>query len=660
MIFCGEYFMKIIGKVVETEIPRFKHRWFGTLEVEYEKQRYRLYMSGTIAQWFIEGETVEINILRRGKRNKKSNTIILDFDDYELYRLWKEERIKVWPVFTKEVSHPRPDPLTGKILYEYKIKAREATFESDFEAIASLEQYHYASKEEIVAIWRCEKCGKFIEANTRPTCPNCRSSKDVHILEIRGSTPASRFLVLELLERKPYEPKIVAYVRVDPPVPSMHRRIEENGKISIEKNIREKVFEENWFHPVFWPEKIAREKMAKLRREFGNRIAIRKIWEDVKWEALKQCETAVSRIARVVVHPDYRADGLGALSAKIAVEWISERAVPEMKKRKHMVEVIAQMARAHPFFEKIGFKYVWDTAGGRPVLYYPITEKAREKLEFFLKNDKYASKHRGVLFRSRYGKVDVLKGPIEIINMTKKYESELDLEKLPTELKELLKAFGVESRVIEQAVFRDANIKINPGEVVVVVGASGAGKTTLARLIIGAEKGFERMLKEKLGYELFERLYKPDSGDVKLPENAKIAAIIPGEIEPSFDNLTLLEKIYSITRDQYMAVEVLNKCGLADAILYRAKFSELSTGQKERAKLAVILAERPNILVIDEFAAHLDVLTAQRVARKINEICRKAGITLIAITHRPEVLNALSPDKILYVGYGTLIEQKYK
>ena len=107
-----------------------------------------------------------------------------------------------------------------------------------------------------------------------------------------------------------------------------------------------------------------------------------------------------------------------------------------------------------------------------------------------------------------------------------------------------------------------------------------------------------------------------------------------------------------------MAVEVLNKCGLADAILYRAKFSELSTGQKERAKLAVVLAEKPNLLVIDEFAAHLDVLTARRVARKINEICRQAGITLIAITHRPEVIDALSPDKILYVGYGTLIEQQ--
>jgi len=100
-VITGENSMKIKGKVVETEPPQFKHRWFGILEVECNKQRYRLYMSGTIAQWFIEGEKVEISILKKGKKDKKTNTVILDFDDYELYRLWKGERIKVWPVLAR-------------------------------------------------------------------------------------------------------------------------------------------------------------------------------------------------------------------------------------------------------------------------------------------------------------------------------------------------------------------------------------------------------------------------------------------------------------------------------------------------------------------------------------------------------------------------------
>jgi len=101
-------------------------------------------------------------------------------------------------------------------------------------------------------------------------------------------------------------------------------------------------------------------------------------------------------------------------------------------------------------------------------------------------------------------------------------------------------------------------------------------------------------------------------------------------------------------------------CGLSDAVFYRAKFSELSTGQKERAKLASLLAEKPNVLIIDEFTAHLDALTARRVARKLSEIARKAGITVIVATNRSEVLDALVPDKIVYVGYGSVkvIEKK--
>jgi len=48
-----------------------------------------------------------------------------------------------------------------------------------------------------------------------------------------------------------------------------------------------------------------------------------------------------------------------------------------------------------------------------------------------------------------------------------------------------------------------------------------------------------------------------------------------------------------------------------------------------------------------------------RVARKIGQIARQAGITLVAITHRKEVIDALEPDKVIYVGYGiTKVEER--
>ena len=621
----------MIGKVVGRDIPKFKHRWFGTIDVEADGKTYTLYTAG-VAKWLFEGDKVEIVIKSKPKEIKGSLTLL--FEDYELYRYYGREKVKIWPYWFKEVKYPRYSPF-GNVLYEYRIRAREAVFESDFEAIAELEQYHYASEKEKIALWRCDGCERFFEANVKQECPYC-GSDDVHIVEIKGSTPASRFLILELAEREEYEPKVVAYVRVDPPIPLMHRRLPDGRVV---RNIREKVFPYSWFHPVYSPELVMKQKYKEFRKRFGKKIARQKVWEIAIWEAMRRSNTACSRIARVVVHPDYRSDGLGMLAVKLAVEWISERRVPEMKKRKHLVETIAQMARFNPFFEKVGFKYVWDTASGRPVLYYPITDRAREVIDKFLKEDEFARMHGGKLCVSRYGKVEPLKSPIVFRNVSKVFESHLDLSKLDSDVRDLLSAFGVRHRVIERHVIRNATFEINPGEVVVVVGASGAGKTTLLRLILGAVAGIDG------------ELYRPTSGSIEAPK-AKVGVIIQQEFEPEFGDESILEHVYEKVGDLYVAVEILNKAGLSDAVLYRARYRELSTGQKERAKIASVLAERPSLLLIDEFASHLDTLTAMRVARKVAEIVRNAGITLVAVTHRREVIDALEPDKIIYVGYG--------
>ncbi len=609
----------MISKVVRASAYR---KWFGTVELE---NGITLYTSGSVASWLFEGDEVEV--LPKTSPKEVHGRKTLFFEDYELYRFYGGEKIRVWDVFRKEIVLPRKS--FGREVYRYRILAREAIFERDFEAVAELEQYHYASQKSKVALWKCERCGKLIEANTKPVC-DCGG--EVHIVEIKGSTPASRFLVFQLLDRQPYEPEYIAYVRVDPPVPSMHRRID--GEVV--KNIRERVFPKDWFENVFSPEEEMRELFAQLRARHSLKVARHKLWEVASREAMRRCNSAASRIARVVVHPDYRADGIGIAAVATAVEWIAERRVPEMRMRKHLVETIAQMARYNPFFEKAGFVYLWDTASGKPVLYKPLSDEAEGCIRKFLSEDEIARKHGGRLCVSRYGKVEKIE-ELKFVNVSKIFSSSLDLSGVDADVRKVLESFGVRQRVVERWIFRNVSFEIEPGEIVAVVGASGAGKTTLLKLILGIER--------------------PTSGEV-VARAAKTVAIIPNEVEPEIDGRSLLEQVYDVCGDIGVAVEVLNMSGISDAVLYRARFRELSTGQKERFKLAMCLAAKPSLLLIDEFASHLDEVTAMRVARKVAELARRAGITLLAVTHRKEVIDALSPDKILYVGYGGVMVEK--
>ena len=625
------------ARVVGRQRPPTGYRWFGAVYVERGDTRVALLMTGSVAQWLQPGERVRVDAYTE-PHPLTSKIHILGWGEYKLYRLTRWGEVLVWPPWSRSYKIEKP-------YYKGVIVAREAVSESDYEAIAGLEQYHYASKEELVAVWRCPRCGALVEANTRPRCPKCGAP--MVLQEIRGSLPSSRFLVLELVTRRPYEPRVVGYVRVDTPIPLMHRRVETSEGYTIERLIREKVFPADWFHPTFWPLKpIERRKILSMFRElapiYGRRLARAIVGSRIAEEALARANTAAARIARVVVHPDFRGGGLGVLAVKAAVEWVRERRIPEMKRPKHLVETIAAMARFNPFFERAGFRYMWDTASGRPVLMYPLTEEARRRIEEFLSGDPYARRHGGRLYRPRYKPAEPLEGPIRLAGVSKSYRSELGLEGLDPRVAEALRAFGVERRIVERHVLREVDIEIEPGDIVAVVGASGAGKTTLLRVILGA-----------LDPSLASRPeYRPDEGRVEAPGNARPAALIPGEVEPELGERSLLEEITSITGDVVEALEVLSVSGISDAVLYRARMGELSTGQRERAKLAALLAKKPNVLVVDEFMAHLDPTTASWVAGRVARVARQHGMTLIVATHRREVVEALQPSKILVVGYG--------
>ncbi len=602
-------------QVLQVDISRPSYRYAGFVTVRAEDgHEYRLPMPGSVAQWLLPDTSYSLTLLKDEEP--------LDFDAYRL-----KGKVSIWPLFHRPYTLERLSPLTGNPLYTYRVVAREARYERDYEAIVELEQYHYASDEEIIASWYCPRCKRYEDANVRPVCAQCGHPMRFH--DLKSATRASRFLVIELLDRAEYEPRYVGYVRVDPPIPLMNRRLPDG---SVEKRIREKVFPPRWFAHPFRPR----------LGEGENRD-----WWDVQGDAIRTTKSPVSRLARVVIHPDYRVDGLGQQAVRAMFDWVRARWIPEMRVAKQAVETIAMMARYNPFMEKVGFTYMWDTASGRPVLYYPLSKRAQQYIDRFIQQDPVAQQHGGHLYRPRFKPVDPLSRPLVLQNYSKAYTNRLTLENLSEPVRHMLEAFGVRHRVIQKIVIRQADLTFDPGTVNVILGASGSGKTTVLRSVYGLLTGSE------------DPTYRPDGGTFEIPENARVQALLPGEIEPDFGDQPIAEVLYRITNDETLAVEILNYAGLSDAVLYRAPYSELSTGQKERVRLAWLLAHRPNLILVDEFAAHLDPQTAMRVARRFSSLAREMNITLVLVTHREEIIHTLEPDLVYIVGYGTVSARPY-
>ena len=228
--------------------------------------------------------------------------------------------------------------------------------------------------------------------------------------------------------------------------------------------------------------------------------------------------------------------------------------------------------------KRIARSYLRETASGWSVLFYPLSEAAREYIDRFLNEDPYAPPE-GRLWRPSYGKVEPLNGPICFVNVSKVLESELDIRELPEEIQELLEAFGVRHRVIQRPVLRSLNFEIKPGELVAIVGASGAGKTTLLRLILSSANGW------------WEGKYRPTTGRIEVPGNVKASVLIPGEFESNFSSESILEHVYRKIKDINVAVEILNRAGLSDAVLYRA--SPMRVPELAKKKVRKFRPERP-------------------------------------------------------------------
>ncbi len=191
----------------------------------------------------------------------------------------------------------------------------------------------------------------------------------------------------------------------------------------------------------------------------------------------------------------------------------------------------------------------------------------------------------------------------------------------------------------------NTNFQIEKGELVVIVGPSGAGKTTSLNILGGMDTAtggkvvVDGKRIDKLKNKELIKYRREDIGFVFQFYNL-------------VQNLTAVENVElatQICKDSLDPKEVLEKVGLG----HRLKNfpSQLSGGEQQRVAIARAIAKNPKLLLCDEPTGALDYNTGKQILKLLQDTCRKENMTVIIITHNTAI--APMADKVIYFKNGT-------
>lgn len=193
---------------------------------------------------------------------------------------------------------------------------------------------------------------------------------------------------------------------------------------------------------------------------------------------------------------------------------------------------------------------------------------------------------------------------------------------------------------------KNVNFTIEKGEFCVVVGASGAGKTTILNILGGMDS-------------LSSGQVLLDGEEISAYNSRKLTSYRRFDIGFVFQfynlvqNLTALENVElaaQICKNPMDAMTVLEMVGLKDRA---GNFpAQLSGGEQQRVAIARALAKNPKLLLCDEPTGALDYNTGKAVLKLLQDTCRNEGVTVVVITHN-QALTAMA-DRIITVKSGTV------
>ena len=211
------------------------------------------------------------------------------------------------------------------------------------------------------------------------------------------------------------------------------------------------------------------------------------------------------------------------------------------------------------------------------------------------------------------------------------------------EFKDVVKEYKMGDVVIKA--LDNTNFSIDKGELVAIVGPSGAGKTTTLNILGGMDRATSGsvLVNEK---------------EITALTNKQLIQYRRNDIGFVFQfynlvqNLTAKENVELATQlcsDALNVDEILDKVGLKDR---KDNFpAQLSGGEQQRVAIARAIAKNPKLLLCDEPTGALDYKTGKQILKLLQDTCRREKMTVVIITHNTAI--APMADKVIHFKNGT-------
>jgi energy-coupling factor transport system ATP-binding protein len=225
---------------------------------------------------------------------------------------------------------------------------------------------------------------------------------------------------------------------------------------------------------------------------------------------------------------------------------------------------------------------------------------------------------------------------------------------MPSEYQLVVENLNFRYRSRTEPAIQNITFSLKPGEILLVAGASGCGKTTLMRCINGL---IPRSYKGELSGRI--ELAGQSTADMSLAQISQIVGTVLQDPERQILGTKVINEVafglenLSLARPEiYQRVdEALNFLKISH--LRERETFLLSGGEKQKVALAGVLAMRPSVLVLDEPLASLDPASAQETLALVRKLADE-GMAVMMVEHRVEDVLGIRPDRVMFISNGEI------